>query len=216
MIYVTHDQVEALTLGDRIALMDHGVLQQIGTPAEVYDAPRNTFVAGFLGTPPMNLLPGVWREADDGIEVGSERGPAFVGEGLNQSLPQELIARLNRRPQNGESITLGVRPEDVSLVAADREQSRETGLAIDGTGIVTVVEALGDATLVSVRLAGAAVDLEEGTSRPSPGPTASGRTVVGKLPPRIELKQGDRVRIQLNPQRLHLFNREGKNLRVSE
>lgn len=207
MIYVTHDQVEALTLGDRIALMDRGVLQQIGTPAEVYDTPRNTFVAGFIGTPPMNLLPGVWREADDGTEVGSERSPAFVGQGIHQPLPQEFVAGFKRRPRDGESITLGVRPEDVSLVAADGELSRRNGSTEDGIGIVSVVEALGDATLVSVRLAGV-VESSVGTS--------AGQTLVGKLPPRIELKQDDRVKVQLNPQRLHLFDSAGVNLRVSE
>jgi ABC-type sugar transport system ATPase subunit len=220
MIYVTHDQVEALTLGDRIALMDHGVLQQIGTPAEVYDAPRNTFVAGFLGTPPMNLLPGVWREADDGMKVGSksgllvgsEAGPAFVGQGIRQMLPQEFVAGFERRPRDGASITLGVRPEDVSLIAADGDLNRRAGST--GDGIVSVVEALGDTTLVSVRLAGEVESSEEGPLGSSAGPTVVGKTMVGKLPPRIELKLGDRVKIQLNPQRLHLFDSAGVNLKL--
>jgi multiple sugar transport system ATP-binding protein len=220
MIYVTHDQVEALTLGDRIALMDRGVLQQIGTPAEVYDAPRNAFVAGFLGMPAMNLLPGVWREADDGTEFE----PAFESSGLRQSLPPEFVAEFVRRPPPGAMVTLGVRPEDVSFCAVDEACARNVSLEDGGTedgnaqcglksagdamGFVSAMEALGDATLVSVVLETRAASAERTLQGAGSGPT-----LVGKLPPRLELKVGDRVRVQLNPLRLHLFDEAGVSLR---
>ena len=96
MVYVTHDQLEAMTMADRIAVMDHGVLQQVGTPLEVYNQPANTFVARFLGSPGMNLLPG--RRA--------EGGRVDLGEiGLTPPLPG---------PATGE-VTYGFRPEEVTL-----------------------------------------------------------------------------------------------------
>ncbi|MEM0270991.1 MAG: ABC transporter ATP-binding protein [Thermoprotei archaeon] len=93
IIYVTHDQVEAMTLGDRIAVMNKGVIQQVGTPMELYTHPKNTFVAGFLGTPPMNIIPAEELSGLDGLEklsptgslsglsVGFRPGDVSVGEG---------------------------------------------------------------------------------------------------------------------------------------
>ena len=94
-IYVTHDQVEAMTLAHRVAVMDHGVLQQIGTPREVYDRPANLFVAGFMGSPPMNFVRGR-------IESGR-----FEGHGV--SLP------LDGGAAGGDAV-LGFRPEDAEIV----------------------------------------------------------------------------------------------------
>jgi multiple sugar transport system ATP-binding protein len=99
MIYVTHDQVEAMTLATRIVVMHQGVIQQVGTPAEVYDKPKNLRVAGFVGSPAINRIEG---------QVGE--GGLFVSTALNLPLPQALAAR----PQ-GEVLTLAVRPENVKL-----------------------------------------------------------------------------------------------------
>ncbi len=95
-VYVTHDQLEAMTMSDRIAVMHEGVLQQVGTPAEVYGAPANLFVAGFIGAPSMNLLQGR-------AEAGGFRHPAL-------HLPFGEAA-----PENGRALVLGIRPEDVLL-----------------------------------------------------------------------------------------------------
>ena len=99
MVYVTHDQLEAMTMADRIAVMDHGVLQQVGTPLEVYNRPANTFVARFLGSPGMNLLPG--RAVQSGSAVQVDLGPI----GLTPPLPG---------PASGQ-VTYGFRPEEVTL-----------------------------------------------------------------------------------------------------
>jgi multiple sugar transport system ATP-binding protein len=96
-VYVTHDQLEAMTMSDRIAVMHEGVLQQLGTPSEVYNQPANLFVAGFIGAPAMNLLRG--RSAD-GAFAHPAFGLAFASTGA---------------PETGQELVLGLRPEDVTL-----------------------------------------------------------------------------------------------------
>ncbi len=101
-VYVTHDQAEALTLADRIVVMNDGVIQQIGTPDEIYEHPRNMFVASFLGNPPINWIEG-------GIEILG-RHPVFRRGNLKIALPQSVFSRLSA--VEGE-LALGIRPEDV-------------------------------------------------------------------------------------------------------
>ena len=101
-IYVTHDQVEAMTMGTRIAVMNHGELQQVGAPQAVYDRPANSFVAGFIGSPPMNLLAGI-SETANSIGVGAGR----VG----------VAAAMNAAP--GREVTIGIRPEHVRIGGND-------------------------------------------------------------------------------------------------
>jgi ABC-type sugar transport system ATPase subunit len=107
-LYVTHDQVEAMTLGDRLVVLEGGRIQQVGRPIDVYRAPANKFVAGFIGTPPMNFLDGRLEREHDGL--------VFVSDALRISLAAE------RRPDpavaSGEAVTLGVRPEDLALADA--------------------------------------------------------------------------------------------------
>ena len=135
MIYVTHDQVEAMTLADRIVVFNGGVVQQVGTPLELYDHPCNLFVAGFLGAPRMNLLPA--RLADGVAELaGGQRVAAAVD-------PGDAAA--------GAALTLGIRPEH--LVPA---QDGQAG-AIPAE--VVLVENLGDQMLAYLRLAGVAEDV---------------------------------------------------------
>ena len=100
-VYVTHDQAEALTLADRIVVMREGVIQQIGTPEEIYDRPKNTFVASFLGNPPINYL--------DGTLTGD--GSRFVRGELSLALPADLSNRV--RAEKGRQVRLGLRAEDV-------------------------------------------------------------------------------------------------------
>ena len=103
-VYVTHDQAEALTLADRIVVMNDGVIQQIGTPDEIYERPRNTFVASFLGNPPINYLPGVIENGDG--RVAFRRGEMCV------PLPPAAAARV--KGDVGRDVMLGIRPEDVA------------------------------------------------------------------------------------------------------
>jgi multiple sugar transport system ATP-binding protein len=103
-VYVTHDQAEALTLADRIVVMSDGVIQQIGTPDEIYERPRNMFVASFLGNPPINYLQGA-IEAENGA-------PVFRRGGLRVALPARIASRLSG--DAGRNVVLGIRPEDVT------------------------------------------------------------------------------------------------------
>ncbi|MDR3473940.1 MAG: sn-glycerol-3-phosphate ABC transporter ATP-binding protein UgpC [Devosia sp.] len=130
MIYVTHDQVEAMTLADRIAVMRDGVIQQLGTPAEIYHRPANLFVAGFIGAPPMNMIEGELRRiaGKPGLEIGAARLPLDGIEGT------ETIAEAQR-------VVLGVRPEQVTLRTAVAP-----GAMYRGT--VNVVEPMGADTVV--------------------------------------------------------------------
>ena len=129
-IYVTHDQLEAMTMSDRIAVMHEGELQQFGAPKEVYERPANLFVAGFIGSPAMNLIPGELRPLGSGL--------GFAGAGLNLPLACGGTA--------GEALTLGVRPEDVTL--GDGPFSG-TVRVVEPTGHETIVMvASGDVTLV--------------------------------------------------------------------
>ncbi|MBZ9854362.1 ABC transporter ATP-binding protein [Mesorhizobium sp. CA13] len=127
MVYVTHDQLEAMTMADRIAVMDHGVLQQVGTPLDVYNNPANVFVARFIGAPGMNLLKGRPAESDRGLVV--DLGPL----GITPPLPDELAPAV--RAGRGD-VLYGFRPEQVML--ADR------GLSMQ----VTFVERIGARTIV--------------------------------------------------------------------
>ncbi|HET8728777.1 MAG TPA: TOBE domain-containing protein, partial [Alphaproteobacteria bacterium] len=130
-VYVTHDQVEAMTMADRIVVMHDGIVEQIGTPLELYDSPRNLFVAGFIGSPAMNFLSGI--RVADGVRLAD-----------GTVLP--LGADAPGRP--GEEVTYGIRPENVVIDPAG------------GRGVpaeVEVVEPTGLSTLVFVRLGGAQV-----------------------------------------------------------
>jgi ABC-type sugar transport system ATPase subunit len=130
MVYVTHDQVEAMTLGDRVCAMRDGRIQQVGPPLALYDRPANRFVAAFIGSPEMNL-----------VEAEIAPGPsARIGEAV---LP--LPAQGFRLPPPGSRITLGIRPEHLAVADA-------TGPRITGT--IGMVERLGDRTLVGLDVAG--------------------------------------------------------------
>jgi multiple sugar transport system ATP-binding protein len=118
-VYVTHDQVEAMTMGDRVAVLKDGLLQQVGAPRDLYDAPTNVFVAGFIGSPAMNLVPAAL--VDGGAEVA----------GVTVPIPREAVA--SAAAKGVKQITLGFRPEDVTVT------TDAGGIPID----VLIVEELG-------------------------------------------------------------------------
>jgi multiple sugar transport system ATP-binding protein len=134
-VYVTHDQVEAMTLGDRVVVMKDGVVQQVGEPLELYNRPANRFVAGFIGSPAMNFAK---------VGVAEENGAIYaVGEGLRLTLPAALAARL--RSYVGEEVTLGIRPEDLLLDGGGAD-----GLSFGA--VVEVIEQLGSEILLDVKV----------------------------------------------------------------
>jgi len=141
MIYVTHDQVEAMTMGDRIVVMEKGFVQQVAGPLDLYDKPVNRFVAGFIGTPPMNFLNGKLEARGKGL--------AFATEGAELALPEAwnfLGAHV------GKAVTLGIRPEDIGSATA--EQAAEAPRL---RALVDVTEPMGSETYVYVKAAGASL-----------------------------------------------------------
>ena len=126
MVYVTHDQVEAMTLGTRVAVLEAGVLQQVAPPMELYKQPRNRFVAGFIGSPSMNFVRGTIERGDN--------GPRFAAHGLSFALPPSACTREG-------PVVLGVRPHDLVL-----EQSPNGG----SRGVISLVEPLGSEQIVHV------------------------------------------------------------------
>ncbi|HEY3067395.1 MAG TPA: sn-glycerol-3-phosphate ABC transporter ATP-binding protein UgpC [Methylomirabilota bacterium] len=134
-IYVTHDQVEAMTLGDRVVVMRDGWIQQVGEPLELYGKPANKFVAGFIGSPAMNFIE---------VTIGDGGGVRAEAPGLNVAIPPARAERL--RPYKGQRVTLGVRPEDLHV--ASGSDPRDT--CVDA--VVDVVEPLGSEILLDVKV----------------------------------------------------------------
>jgi multiple sugar transport system ATP-binding protein len=114
-VYVTHDQVEAMTLGDRIVIMKDGFIQQVDTPQQVFDHPNNQFVAGFIGTPQMNFFPAVLKKSAGGYSVEAA--------GVTISLPKETQDSLFAHGYGDTEITLGIRPEHIGIAADDAPQA---------------------------------------------------------------------------------------------
>jgi multiple sugar transport system ATP-binding protein len=161
MIYVTHDQVEAMTLADRIVVVNGGRIEQVGAPMEIYANPVSTFVAGFIGAPKMNLLAGKFQCTSDAAQAILEDGSAVT---------------LPSRPElaNGDAITIGIRPEALRVMA-------------DGSlaGRVTVVEHLGGETLTHIELASGQLATVKTDER---APAKVGETVrLGVDPRRLHL-----------------------------
>jgi multiple sugar transport system ATP-binding protein len=174
-IYVTHDQVEAMTLGDRIAVMSNGKLQQLGQPQELYDEPTNLFVAGFIGSPPMNLVRG---RAEGGRVTAGD----LSFEGLH--VPDGDVA-------------VGMRPEE--LVPANE------GLpAFDF--LVDVVEPLGDEVVVHGSTAGTTVETGAEEEELPTMLEGSRVPITACFDPRVRLQPGERLRLSIDPDRLHLFD----------
>jgi multiple sugar transport system ATP-binding protein len=159
-IYVTHDQLEAMSMGDRIAIMYGGLLQQAGTPMEVYDNPRNLFVSGFIGSPAMNFIP-CQRHGDVLTLQGAD------AESVGLPLHDEALGRFAAASKE-QPLVLGVRPEDVTFV--------EAGLPGSVPVTVEVVELLGSENIINVGLAGHIVKVRTTpTFRPTLGQTLHAR-----------------------------------------
>jgi multiple sugar transport system ATP-binding protein len=135
-VYVTHDQVEAMTLGDRVVVMKDGLVQQVGEPLELYNAPANRFVAGFIGSPAMNFAGVRVRDSNGGLRADNA--------GFDIDIPAEIGSRL--RPYAGRDVTIGIRPEDLQVANG----SHPPGLCFDA--LVEVVERLGPEILLDLQV----------------------------------------------------------------
>jgi multiple sugar transport system ATP-binding protein len=204
MIYVTHDQTEAMTLGDRVAVMRSGVLEQVGSPMELYNYPRKIFVAGFIGSPAMNFMPATVEGDHVKLALGDVR------------MPQELRERVGRA--EGRQLLAGIRPEsfeDASLVGDEHAQGTTF------TAKIEVLEAMGSELyahfttdaggqrIESQELQDLAADSGAGDV-PSAG--AEG-TITARLDAASQVKQGQEAELWVDASKLHLFDPEdGRSL----
>jgi multiple sugar transport system ATP-binding protein len=206
MVYVTHDQTEAMTLGDRVAVMRLGVLQQVAAPQELYDHPANLFVAGFIGSPAMNFVPGTLEEG----KLRTALGDMPLSSAQRQAVERAGAAR---------DVIVGVRPEhfeDSSLVSADLLPK---GLQFNAT--IDVIESLGSDKFVyfSQPLGPAAnvTELEElarDSGRADTGSTTE--TVVARLDPASRITEGEYARLWIDGRKLHVFDPDsGRNLTLA-
>jgi multiple sugar transport system ATP-binding protein len=197
-IYVTHDQTEALTLGDRIAVLRAGLLQQVGAPGELYGHPTNLFVAGFIGSPSMNFLPG---ELDgDSIKLPIGTVP----------MPQSLRGRLQAGPGGGRrGVIVGLRPEDFE--DASLVQDRSSGVTFKTK--IDVLESMGSEfyayfVVESERVASHGLEELASDTGADDLPQQEGSQVVARLDAASQVRQGQEIELWFNTEHLHLFDPE--------
>jgi multiple sugar transport system ATP-binding protein len=202
MVYVTHDQTEAMTLGDRLAVMRSGILQQVGSPHELYENPVNLFVAGFIGSPAMNFMAGTLEEG--GVSTWIGRLP------LSPQLRQALESG-----NSGRQVIVGIRPEDfedASLVPA-AEQAR--GVKFRAT--IDVVESMGsDVFIYFTQESGLTAKTDQLADLAADSGAAelgSAETVTARLDPTTQIKEGDSAELWADTASMHIFDPDtGENL----
>jgi multiple sugar transport system ATP-binding protein len=205
-VYVTHDQTEAMTLGDRVVVMRAGYIQQVGDPQTLYDSPVNLFVAGFIGSPSMNFLPA-------SVEAGKLRTP--LGD-----LP--LGDRMRRTLAAGDAprqLVLGIRPEHFEDSALVEDHQRAHGFEF--TAPVDLVESMGSDKYVYFTVEGdaaTAADLEDLAADAGGADLPHGQTgLVTRLSAESRLREGADARIWLNLEKIHLFDpNDGRNVTLHE
>jgi len=204
-IYVTHDQVEAMTMGDRVAVMRKGELQQVAPPQELYDQPDNLFVGGFIGSPAMNMIEASLERANGGLAV--TLGGQKIGLG-----DETLSRRPALRSYEGRPVILGIRPEDLEDAALETDTPSDRRLE----GKVELREALGAEIMVHFRTdARQAVtdetrELQKDVGAPDTPALADadGATMVGRFGARSTIREGDAVEVAVDTRALHFFDPE--------
>ena len=179
MVYVTHDQIEAMTLGDRIVVMHEGRIQQAGTPLELYEHPANRFVASFIGSPTINLVPAT----TEACSAAGARLQVHAGCVVDAAVDGTALSP-------GQAVEIGIRPEHL-LVTDGRIEAAEPGSTrIRFGGEVTLIEQLGESHLVYLRC-------------------ADGLELVSRASGHTRLRVGDRIALEADPAELHVFDAQG-------
>ena len=204
-IYVTHDQIEAMTMGDRVAVMRKGELQQVAEPQTLYDYPVNLFVGGFIGSPAMNMIEATVTRSNGSValDVGKER------IGLDQAT---LAAHPGLRAYEGRNVILGIRPEDLEDASLERDTPPDRRLH----GFVELREALGSELLVHFRVEGTQLALTEDVmelardadSLATPEATGGSAVLVGRFNVRAGVEERKPVEVAVDVRSLHFFDPE--------
>ena len=206
-VYVTHDQTEAMTLGDRVAVMRSGVLQQVGSPMELYNTPKNLFVAGFIGSPAMNFMPAT-------LEGGTLKLPM-----VDVQLPDELRGAASGG--EGKQLIAGVRPEDFEdsgLVGEAAHRGATFSATIDlvesmGSELYVHFSTTSDQTIESEELRELAEDSGAGEV---PGSGEAGQ-IVARLDPTSKATEGQELELWLDSTKIQLFDPgDGRSLTAAE
>jgi multiple sugar transport system ATP-binding protein len=204
-IYVTHDQIEAMTMGDRVAVMRKAELQQVATPQELYDRPVNMFVGGFIGSPAMNMLEGRIEQRDGALVV-------IVGDATLALDAATAAKHADLASYAGRDVVVGIRPEDLEDAALS--ESDRPRLA----GRVTLREALGAEVLVhftidarqavtdEMREFAEDVGDDRATTQIAEGTGPSSAALVGRFSPRTRVLEGDTAEVSVDPTALHFFD----------
>ncbi|MDD2392932.1 MAG: sn-glycerol-3-phosphate ABC transporter ATP-binding protein UgpC [Eubacteriales bacterium] len=180
IIYVTHDQTEAMTMGTRIVVMKDGFIQQVDAPTALYQKPVNTFVAGFIGMPPMNFFNVTLNQEGDTFKLQAE--------GLDIKIPSEKAEHERLKDYIGKEIVMGVRPEAISAEAEDIAASPDTTFE----ALLEVVEMLGSETLLYLNI--------------------KGLSATARVNPLTQVKAGDTMKLAIDSNRIHLFDKETENI----
>jgi multiple sugar transport system ATP-binding protein len=206
-VYVTHDQVEAMTMGDRVAVLRKGELQQVGTPADLFDTPRNLFVAGFIGSPSMNFFSSKIKEENSRVTVD-------VG-GQQIGLPEEALSeRPELKDYIGGEMIVGIRPQDFEDAEFKSDAPEDSRLKVT----IDLVEAIGTETLVHFQVEAPVVvtedmkelaaDTGEGSERLEQRAKEGTNEFVAQLDPKSRIRKGDSVDLVVDTSRLHFFDLE--------
>lgn len=178
-IYVTHDQTEAMTMADRIVVMKDGVIQQVDTPQNLYNAPINQFVAGFIGSPQMNFI--------DAKLIKQENQYAIELSGKVFNLSSEKVKNINLDPYNNETVVCGIRPEHIHESLTCDEKVKNNSFELDA--YVEVNELMGAETYLYLSI--------DGT-----------QTIVARVPSSSKAKVGDKIKISFDVDKFHVFDKK--------
>jgi len=199
-IYVTHDQVEAMTMGDRVAVLKRGILQQVDSPQNLYDFPANVFVAGFIGSPSMNLMKARLEEVDNGLAVR-------LGDQLLVLSPNVVAEKQGLAGYAGEQIVVGLRPEDIedAALAPDSPPERQIHTT------VSLVEALGSEIIIHFPLSAEPFEIMdqefEGEDAVATATDETGNYIyVARVSPRSRARIGDAIELAVDVSRFHFFD----------
>ncbi|MBO5070508.1 MAG: ABC transporter ATP-binding protein, partial [Roseburia sp.] len=176
IIYVTHDQVEAMTLGTRIVVLKDGVIMQVDSPQKLYNEPNNLFVAGFIGSPQMNFIDTVCKVEGEKVTLSFE--------GADIVLPPAKAKKLVEGGYDGKTVVMGIRPENIDDSQMSLEAHKDATFEVDVNGY----ELLGSEVLLYCDVAGNAV--------------------TAKVDPRTTARMGDHIKLAMNPERIHVFDKE--------
>ncbi len=206
-MYVTHDQIEAMTMGDRVVVLKKGELQQVGSPAQLFDNPKNLFVAGFIGSPSMNFLTSPLKEEGAGFRIS-------VGDQTLEISRHALDRRPKLKDYVGKEIIVGIRPQDFEDAALAGDAAGHSGLKVrvdllEAIGTETLIHFVVDAPLaITEDMKELEADAGEGVLSLEQRAKSGRNEFVAELDPRSKIAKGEDAEVVVDSTRIHFFDPE--------